>query len=84
MRLLRLRARGEACSFVEDGAWPIGPGPTYWCLPLRLAHHDLGFGPFTLFGESCLRHVSVVPSRGYRVREVGVARFPQVGERELP
>jgi len=58
-------ARGEACSFVEDGTWHIGPGPTYWCLPLRLAHHDLGFGPFALFSDSaCTERVALSPRGG--------------------
>ena len=33
---------------------------------------------------TCRRHMPIVPSRGFSVREVDVARFAPVFERELP
>lgn len=58
-------ARGETCSFVENGIWHVGPGPSYWCLPVGLARHDLGFGPFAVFSNSvCTERVAVSPPGG--------------------
>lgn len=38
--------RGEPCAFVDDGLFRIGPGRAHYCLPLKMARHDVGFGPF--------------------------------------
>ncbi len=38
--------RDEPCAFLEDGLARIGPGRAYYCLPLGMAVHDAGSGPF--------------------------------------
>ncbi len=57
--------RGEACAFADGGIWNLGPGPSYWCLPVGLARHDAGTGPFSVFADrSCSRAVAVSPAEG--------------------
>lgn len=54
--------RAEACAFAEDGLWRIGPGPSYYCLPLGMARHDVGFGPYR--DKSCTEPVALSPPSG--------------------
>ncbi|MDF2692090.1 MAG: hypothetical protein K0S65_473 [Labilithrix sp.] len=57
--------RGEPCAFVDRGLWHVGPGPTYYCLPLGVARHDRGIGAFAVFRDSaCSEPLAVSPAEG--------------------
>jgi hypothetical protein len=54
-----LQRGGQPCGFVEDGLWRTGPGPTYFCLPLGLARHDLDLGPYA--DKDCTKPLGIAP-----------------------
>jgi hypothetical protein len=54
--------RNEPCGFMEDGQWRIGPGPSYWCLPLQAAKHDAATGPFA--DADCKTPLAAAPVDG--------------------
>jgi hypothetical protein len=54
--------RAEACAFFEGGKWHVGPGPSYYCLPLAMARHDVDVGPYS--DKRCQERVALSPSSG--------------------
>jgi hypothetical protein len=56
--------RNEPCAFIENAITHVGPGPTYWCLPLGTASHDAD-GTLSYFADAaCSVPLALPPASG--------------------